>query len=219
MANLNTDNFVELTPAQKVIHFIWDLMKVVIIALLIILPVRYFLIKPFYVKGASMEPSFYDDEYLIINEITYGLHIPFSGGRIYPLGHPQRGDIIVFRYPKDPSQYFIKRVIALPGETVEIKDHQVYVLSPSGKKQLLDEASYLPNYINTVGDRTWTLNFDEYYVMGDNREFSLDSRVFGPVNREMIVGKVWLRGWPVWRLTLFPEVDYGLSGDVTNQIQ
>jgi signal peptidase I len=203
--------FPELTPVQKVIHFIWDLIKVVVISLIIILPVRYFLIKPFYVKGASMEPSFYDDEYLIINEITYGLHIPFSGGRIYPIGHPQRGDIIVFRYPKDPSQYFIKRVVGLPGERVEIKDHQVFITRPETTPQLVDETSYLPNYINTEGDRTWDLGYDEYYVLGDNREYSLDSRTFGPVNREMIVGKVWFRGWPIWRLTMFPKVDYGLT--------
>ncbi|MBU1132419.1 signal peptidase I [Patescibacteria group bacterium] len=205
------DYFEELTPMQKVIHFVWDLLKVVVISLMIILPVRYFLIKPFYVKGASMEPSFYDNEYLIINEISYGLKIPFSDGQIVPIGEPNRGDIVVFRYPKDPSQYFIKRIVGLPGEKIEIVDEHIYIYTLEGKKFMIDESAYLPEGLHLGGPKTWELNKNEYYVMGDNREFSLDSRSFGPLNRELIVGKVWLRGWPIWRLTVFPEVDYGIT--------
>src|SRR3989339_174157 len=97
--------------------FVFEVIKVVLISLAIIIPVRYFLIQPFYVKGASMEPNFFDHEYLIINEIGYRL------------AKPQRGDIVVFRYPKDPRQYFIKRVIGLPGETMRIKDGKVFVIN------------------------------------------------------------------------------------------
>ncbi|MBI5254729.1 signal peptidase I, partial [Candidatus Falkowbacteria bacterium] len=89
---------------KKILENVWDMVKVVCISLAIIIPVRYFLIQPFYVKGASMEPNFFDHEYLIINEIGYRFDAP------------QRGDIVVFKYPKDQSQYFIKRIVGLPGE-------------------------------------------------------------------------------------------------------
>ncbi|OGF30713.1 signal peptidase I [Candidatus Falkowbacteria bacterium RIFOXYA2_FULL_35_8] len=186
-----------MSPGKKVAYFFWDLVKVVCIALAIIIPVRYFLIQPFYVKGASMEPSFYDDEYLIIDELSYRI------------SQPERGDIIVFRYPKDPSQFFIKRVIALPGEKVEVRDGFVFVYTDEGeKKYLLDEMDYLDNSTRTLGDKVWNLEADEYYVLGDNREHSLDSRVFGPVGRGNIVGKVWLRGWPLTRVKIFSPISY-----------
>lgn len=194
----------EQTGMQKFIQFVWDLLKVVTISLAIIIPVRYFLIQPFYVKGASMEPSFYDHEYLIIDEISYRLSAP------------GRGDIIVFKYPKDPSQYFIKRIVALPGEKVEISDNHVYVYSESGVKIMLDESEYLSDSAETSGNKSWTLGPDEFYVLGDNREYSLDSRSFGPVYRDLIVGKVWLRGWPFWRIKTFPDVDYGLDSVSVN---
>ena len=93
--------------------FLWEIIKITILALVIILPIRYFIAQPFFVKGASMEPTFEDGNYLIINEISYR----FS--------EPQRGDIIVFRFPEDPKQFFIKRIIALPNETIEIKKNQI----------------------------------------------------------------------------------------------
>lgn len=188
----------ELTPIQKVLHLFWDLLKVVCVSLAIIIPVRYFLIQPFYVKGASMEPSFYDHEYLIIDEISYRMN------------EPNRGDIIVFKYPKDPSQYFIKRIVGLPGEKIEISGSQVFIYKDKDRKQkfLLDEGDYLELGVKTTGDKAWILGPDEYYVLGDNRENSLDSRNFGPVYRDLIVGRVWLRGWPFWRAALFSGVQY-----------
>ncbi|HCC23489.1 TPA: signal peptidase I [Candidatus Falkowbacteria bacterium] len=187
----------DLSFGKRVWYFFWDLIKVVAVALAIIIPVRYFLIQPFYVQGASMEPSFYDHEYLIIDELSYR----FS--------NPERGDIVVFKYPKDPTQFFIKRVIGLPGETVEVKDGFVFIYTDVGeKKYLLDEFNYLDQTVQTRGDKRWQLEADEYYVMGDNREHSLDSRLFGPVSRGFIVGKVWLRGWPLDRAKVFDQVDY-----------
>jgi signal peptidase I len=196
----NPDNLIyqpsNLSAGKKFLYLLWDLVKVVCISLAIIIPIRYFLIQPFYVKGASMEPSFYDHEYLIIDEISYRFT------------QPERGDIVVFKYPKDPSQYFIKRVVGLPGETVEVKDGYVFVYQADDKKILLNEYDYLATDVKTAGDKTWVLQDDEYYVLGDNREHSLDSRVFGSVSREFIVGKVWLRGWPINRAKVFENVDY-----------
>ena len=164
-----------------------ELLQVAAISLAIIIPVRYFLVQPFYVKGASMEPNFFDHEYLIIDELSYRLREPI------------RGDIVVFKYPNDPKQFFIKRVIGLPNETVEVANGVVRVYNdehPNGF--FLDEDGYLDQDF-TAGTLTMTLKADEYFLMGDNRSSSLDSRIFGPVKREAVVGRVWLRGYPIDR--------------------
>jgi signal peptidase I len=170
------------------------MVRVAIISLAIILPVRYFLIQPFYVKGASMEPNFYDHEYLIIDEISYRFN------------EPQRGDIVVFKYPKDIKQYFIKRVIGLPGDKVKIQDNAVYV---NGNKL---EETYLLTGTETVlpvrGYGEVILGEDEYFLLGDNRGQSLDSRIFGLVRKDLIVGRTWIRGWPFSRFTIFSTPEY-----------
>lgn len=188
----------EELPKKAALGFLFELIQVMAISLAIIIPVRYFLIQPFYVKGASMEPNFFDQEYLIIDELSYRFH------------QPQRGDIVVFRYPNDPKQFFIKRVIGLPGETVDIAGGQVKIFNtkdPNGV--LLDEASYLDQDF-TATTRTVTLKNDEYFVLGDNRAASLDSRYFGPVKRTFIVGRVWLRGWPFDRWKIFQDPQYSI---------
>ncbi len=169
---------------RKALGFVGELIHVVIISLAIILPIRYFLIQPFYVNGASMEPNFYDHEYLIIDEISYR----FS--------EPQRGEIVVFRYPNDPRQFFIKRIIGLPGERVVVSGGQVTIHNqenPDGR--LLDESEYLTTSF-TPGDKDVQLGDDEFFLMGDNRNASMDSRSFGPVSRDFLIGRVWFRGWP-----------------------
>jgi signal peptidase I len=186
----------DATPSRRLVPFIFELIQVLAISLAIIIPVRYFLLQPFYVKGASMEPNFYDHEYLIIDEISYRLE------------QPKRGDIVVFRYPKDPRQFFIKRVIGLPGETVEIGNGKVRIYNdahPNGVE--LDETAYLDQEF-TATTQTVTLKADEFFVLGDNRAASLDSRIFGPVNRSFITGRVWLRGYPVDRWKLFETTNY-----------
>ena len=179
------------SPFVAVLEFLGELIHVVIISLAVIIPIRYFLIQPFYVKGASMEPSFYDHEYLIIDEIDYR----FS--------NPHRGDIIVFRYPNDPRQFFIKRVIGLPGERGGIADGAVKIYEPGDSQgKVLDETAYLGS-VETSGSKDITLGSGDYFVMGDNRGASLDSRVFGAVPREFIVGRVWLRGRPPEKIHVF----------------
>jgi len=181
----------ERTIVSKVLEFLGELIHVVIISLAIIVPIRYFLIQPFYVKGASMEPNFYDHEYLIIDEISYRFH------------EPERGDIVVFRYPNDPRQFFIKRIVALPGERVKISGGKVTLYDaehPEGR--LLDESTYLGQAF-TAGEKDITLTGDEYFLMGDNRAASLDSRIFGPVPGSFVVGRVWFRGWPPEKMHFF----------------
>ncbi|MDD5251697.1 MAG: signal peptidase I [Patescibacteria group bacterium] len=179
---------------SSALEFGGEILHVVIISLAIIVPIRYFLIQPFYVKGASMEPNFYDHEYLIIDEISYRLD------------NPQRGDIVVFRYPNDPSQFFIKRVIGLPSERVVISDGRVRIFDqahPDG--YVLDESEYLAAGLRTSGDKDVALKDDEFFLMGDNRAASMDSRIFGPVKREFIVGRVWFRGWPPEKMGFFSQ--------------
>jgi len=164
------------------LDFTWEILKIVIISLAIIVPIRYFLIQPFFVKGASMEPNFLDGDYLIVDEISYRFETP------------RRGEVIIFRHPLEPSQFFIKRVVGLPGENVEVKDGKVYI---NGSE--LNETKYLQN-IETVGNVEVKLDKDEYFVLGDNRDASSDSRKWGEVDKKLIIGRAWLRAWPVNRL-------------------
>ena len=180
--------------------FVFELIKIVVISLVIIITIRYFLIQPFYVKGASMEPNFYDHEYLIIDEISYRFK------------DPGRGDIVVFRYPVNPQEYFIKRIVALPGEKVQIKDGKVYIYDDNytGLDGTVLDELYLGDGVKTysLSDETVSLGEDEYFVLGDNRNSSKDSRSFGAVNQSFITGKVLLRGWPFDRINLFQTPEY-----------
>jgi len=188
------DEIQEIGWFRSFFSFIGETIKVLVLAAAIILPIRYFLIQPFYVKGASMEPNFKDSEYLMINEITYR----FAG--------PERGDITVFRYPRDLSQFFIKRVIGMPNERVEIRNNEVFVYDAAGNEIELFESVYLPEGTKTTvhgGQDSYELGQNEYFLLGDNREHSLDSRNFGPVDENHIVGKVWFRGWPLDRIQVF----------------
>lgn len=173
-------------------RFALELVEIVVISLAIILPIRYFLIQPFYVKGASMEPTFDDHEYLIIDELSYRFRAPV------------RGEVVVFRYPLDPRQYFIKRVVGLPGEKIRVSDSAVVIVNAENLDGFaLDESEYLAPGTITHGDRTIELGADEYFVLGDNRSASLDSRTFGPLPLKHVVGRVWIRGWPLDRAAIF----------------
>ncbi|OGY93039.1 MAG: signal peptidase I [Candidatus Komeilibacteria bacterium RIFCSPLOWO2_01_FULL_53_11] len=178
---------------KKLGLLLFETIKVIVISFAIILPIRYFLIQPFYVEGASMEPSFHTKEYLIIDEISYRFN------------DPARGDVVVMRYPRDTRQYFIKRVMGLPGERIKIINGVVFT-----DNEPLDE-SYLSEELKSYGSmEELTLGEDEYFVLGDNRANSLDSRVFGPVQRRFIVGRAWIRGWPFDRISVFEAPDYEL---------
>jgi len=177
--------------------FILEVVQIIIISAAIIIPIRYFLIQPFYVKGASMEPNYYDHEYLIIDEISYRFN------------EPQRGEIVVFRYPLDTSQYFIKRIVGLPGETVEVSGGIVTIYNTENPSGIVLDEEYLGNE-QTFGKKRVALNSDEYFVLGDNRDESLDSRRFGPIRDSDIVGRVWIRGLPLSRLATFELPEYNL---------
>jgi len=184
-------NEITLTPQSGVKLFLIEFFKLAIFAIITIFLVRYFLFKPFYVRGASMEPNFFDKEYLIIDEITYRLRAP------------ERGEIIVFHYPKNESEYFIKRIIGLPGEKVKVQDGNVIIYNQENPEGLVLQESYLPAGLKNQPNVTHNLSSAQYFVMGDNRNNSFDSRFFGPIDQKEFVGRVWLRGWPFYRVKLF----------------
>lgn len=181
---------------KSFVSFIFEVLKVVIISLAIIIPIRYFLIQPFYVRGASMEPNFHDNEYLIINEISYR----FSD--------PDRGDVVIFREKKDVNDYLIKRVIGLPGEKIQILGGEVKIFNDENPEGAVLEENYLEKGIFTSGNTTTTLAEEEYFVMGDNRNSSLDSRSFGPIVKDDIVGRAWIRAWPLYKMSYFTSPSY-----------
>lgn len=178
--------------AITTLSFIWELAKILIISLAIIIPIRLFLVQPFFVRGASMEPNFEDGQYLIIDELSYR----FSTIK--------RGEVVVFRYPQDPSQYYIKRIVGLPGEKIEIKDDKISIYNdefPAGI--LLDESEYLSSGKITGGTLEIVLDENEYFVLGDNRAHSSDSRRWGPLPQKYIVGRAWIRAWPFSQAEVF----------------
>lgn len=176
---------------RKIPSFVLEIAKIVIIALVIVIPIRFFLFQPFIVKGQSMEPNFFEGDYLIIDELSYRFR------------SPQRGETVVFRPPTDSSSRYIKRIIGLPGETVQIKHGKVVIYSDD-TPQTLNETDYLPESFETLGDSQISLGYNEYFVLGDNRSASYDSRKFGPLAKENIIGRVYFRAWP---LTLLDKIE------------
>lgn len=177
------------TPPEKNVSvgsFLWELARIVVIAFVVMIGFRFFVAEPFIVSGSSMVPNFHNREYLVVNKMSYRLH------------EPQRGDVIVFRYPKDTSQYFIKRIVGLPGEKVKVENGRVYVYNEEHPDGAVLEEDYLSNQDITFGNNELTtLGSEEYFVLGDNRLASSDSRVWGILPKHDIVGTAWLRVFPL----------------------
>ncbi len=179
--------------------FVVELVKIVVIALAIIIPIRTFILQPFYVKGASMEPTFHDNEYLIIDELSYRLH------------QPQRGDVVVLRNPA-LGEFLIKRLIGLPNERIVINDGKITIYNAAHVDGVvLNEQEYLSPTIQTFGNLDTTLTGDQYFVLGDNRPASLDSRSFGPIPRQDIIGRTAVRAWPVSKAKTFSPPTFDLT--------
>lgn len=177
-------------PPARPGRFLGRFFVYVLIAFLITIPVRLFVAQPFVVSGASMEPSLKSNEYLVIDRLTYQYE------------KPQRGDIVIFRYPLDPALYFVKRIVALPGESVQVEGNRVSVITTNGVPYTLDEPYATPE--SRPGETVVTLKNNEYFVMGDHRSASADSREWGPLQEKFIVGRALVRLWPFSTLALFP---------------
>ena len=171
--------------------FIGEIFKFALLALIIVIPFRLFVAQPFIVSGASMSPTFETGEYIIVDQVTYRLH------------EPKRGDVVIFRFPNDPSKFFIKRIIGLPGEVVMLANGVTTIVDPETNSETVLDEEYL------ITDKTddhlsITLSSTEYFVMGDNRSASSDSRVWGPVPSDNIVGRALVRLLPINTFTVFP---------------
>src|SRR3989338_1904124 len=180
----------EKKPAEKKAGSWWELVRFALIALLIVIPVRILVAQPFVVSGSSMQPTFENGDYLIIDELSYRLSLP------------KRYDVVVFRYPGDTKKFFIKRIIGLPNETVQIQGEDVIIKNeenPEGFK--LDQP-----YVKQSGknEMAFKLKDSEYFVMGDNRRASSDSRYWGPVPRKNMIGRPILRLLPTERIGVSP---------------
>lgn len=162
---------------------IWETIQVAVISLAVVLVVRNFIIQPFFVDGSSMVPNFQDGDYLIVDELTFRFRAP------------QRGEVIVFKFPQNEASYFIKRIIGLPGDTVQVKNGTVSVFNKENPEGVQLSESYLIS--KTPGDTQITLQAGEYFVLGDNRTMSYDSRSWGILPVREIVGLVRLRLWPI----------------------
>ncbi len=170
-------------------HFIRKLGEAALL-MLVILTLVNLLSAHFIVDGRSMEPNFHNGEYIIVSLFDY------------MLGSPQRGDVIVFRYPHDPSRDFIKRIIGLPGETITIDAGQVLVNGVS----LVEP--YIKARFTYSGEKTWSLGPHEFFVLGDNRNNSNDSHTFGPIPRSVIVGRARVSYWPIHMWRIIPHHNY-----------
>jgi signal peptidase I len=196
-----------LTPEKTVPkkeNFLKEIIKFVLIALIIIVPIRTYVAEPFIVSGLSMFPTFNNGQYLIVDQLTYHFY------------KPQRGDVVIFRYPLDPSVYFIKRVIGLPGESVTSTDGIISITKPvassttSGTGSGTSSQSFTLSEPYIAADHrsydswTKTLGPTEYFVMGDNRNQSSDSRVWGPLDQKFLIGRPYVRLLPPSAISILP---------------
>ncbi len=182
--NLNKVKKTEPNSFSEILHF-------ALIALLIVLPVRWFIAQPFIVSGSSMEETFHNNDYLIVDQLSYRLD------------DPKRGDVVIFRYPIDTSKFFIKRIIGLPGETVSVDGQTVTIINNEHPEGFVLSEDYA-NIGTKDNDTKITLKENEYFVLGDNRDHSSDSRVWGILPSEDIIGRALLRLYPPTQASLMP---------------
>lgn len=169
---------------------IWEFVRFAIIAIVIVIPIRIFIAQPFIVSGSSMVPTFENGQYLVVDEISYRL------------GFIKRDDVVVFRYPNDTTKFFIKRIIGLPGETVDVKGSEVTITNKEHPEGFKLEQPFVKNQSSDA--KHFELKEDEYFVMGDNRSASLDSRSWGAVPKKLMIGRAFVRLLPINKISVFP---------------
>jgi signal peptidase I len=173
------------STSRRRAHLAREIIETIVLTVVIFVAIRYS-VQTFRVDGSSMQPGLNSDEYVLVNKLAY----LFSG--------PARGDVIVFHWPVDPTQDFIKRVIGLPGDTINVTPNQIIVNGIT-----LNEKAYISAPVNAT-PRVFKLPANEYFVMGDNRPYSSDSRSWGTVPRDYIIGKATVVFWPLGNWEVIP---------------
>lgn len=181
---------------RKFFASLLEVVEIAVIAVAAVFIVRTYFVQPFLVSGTSMVPTFTSGDYVLTDELTYHFRAP------------ERGEVIVFHDPEDWSTYFIKRVIGLPGERVVIKNNQITIYNTANPQGFTLDETYLPSGTITSGNEDITLSSSSYFMLGDNRPFSYDSRSWGPLPQKNIVGLVRFRLWPLNELTDFTAPHY-----------
>lgn len=194
----------------KVKKKLWEYTKAIVFALILALFIRAYFVQAFKIPSGSMIPTLLVGDHLLVNKFIYGTKIPFSNHKILVLRKPQKGDIIVFRFPHEPDRDFIKRIIATPGDTIEIKDKTVFL---NGEKLVEPYVQFVDSRIFRNGkeprDNLPLQKVPEnmYFVMGDNRDQSFDSRYWGFVNERDIRGKAFILYWSWDHERKFPRLN------------
>jgi signal peptidase I len=191
----------EENPARDFFDFIVDLLKTTVVVLVVAVALRYFAIQPYVVDGESMMPTYENKEYIIAEKISY------------MVGEPKRGDVVVFKYPKNPTVNYIKRIIALPGETIKISSDRITIKNLQNPDGFTLDEEYIPQNFKTLvfennGVLEKTLGENEYFVLGDNREHSSDSREWGVLPKSDISGRAWVTLFPFDRIGIHKRVSY-----------
>ncbi len=181
-----------LTPEPKKKNEFKELLKFALIAVPIVLLIRTYIIGPFVVSGASMDSTFLNGQYLIVDELSYHFNAP------------KRGEVVIFKYPLDTKRFYIKRVVGLPGETVNIEGGAVTVTGPEYPRGHLLKEPYIDSANKKSDSMSMRLGDDEYFLMGDNRAESSDSRIWGPVKRDLMIGRPLVRLFPFTKVNTFP---------------
>ncbi len=187
---MNSDNLQKENIPKE--NFFKEILKFTVIALIIVVPIRTYIAQPFIVSGPSMDPTFNTGQYLIVDQISYRFQ------------DPKRNEVLIFRYPREPQTFYIKRIIGLPGETVSIETGRVIITNKENPKGMLLSDTYILNNHRTSETFSITLGPSEYFVMGDNRAESSDSRLWGPLDKKFIVGRPFIRLFPLNKIGLFP---------------
>lgn len=171
-------------------NFFVEIVKFSVIAIIIVAPIRIFIAQPFIVSGASMDPTFETGQYLIIDQLSYRFD------------EPKRGDVVVFRFPPEPSTFFIKRIAGLPNETLKFINGELFVENADGESKIDEPYISKANFSNDTLEVS--LSEDEYYVLGDNRKGSSDSRIWGTLPKESILGRAFIRLLPITKAEILP---------------
>ena len=185
-------------PPVKKKHIVREYAESIIIAVILALFIRTFIVQAFKIPSGSMEDTLAIGDHILVNKFIYGTKIPFTDRRILKIRDPRRGDVIVFEYPEDPSKDFIKRVIGTPGDEVQVINKTVYI---NGKPyqnphEVHKEKEIIPAALNPR-DNTKPIKVPDgsYFVMGDNRDRSYDSRFWGFVKMDKIKGLAFIKYW------------------------